>query len=402
MKQFFNTTKENEPLSISLEEEALFISEMQDVENETQTAFDEVARLADVQQGVEDVREINAATSEPTGVEAQLTDVVAEMAVAGTDSDATELFAPVTEDVLVTEGFMDKAVSTLKAIWEAIKAAIEKAKEQVKKFFKSMHLFLSPTKRRLERAKKEEEDRLELQRTMDKLARERMEKERERNRRTRFPFHGKVSRLIAGSVVPTTLPQDLHNLNLWAQSKLMDYNSHMLPVAELLEKNSKEAVNSMDRFSFDTFIEIYWTMLEKSLHVSGIPPGEDQDRNNRLGGLAIKYYLSKSYTDSYKELDTSKKLSRLKDFNIGVSCHDEASYGPRDLPVLTDPAKKTIMDVARDWTEFLDKNASSFYTEKLDKTTEKIKSNINAIITNDLKNEYGHDRKVKDNVNGLM
>jgi len=135
MEQFF-TKKENapKPIVLSLEEEAILMSEIQDQMNEDQNNAHAIARVEDIQQGANDVVEILASASEIGDVEKQLIESVSDMASAGTDIDTTELFCtkPVTNEISV-EGFKSNVDKYITDVKNQFPEVAEKALSRYKK-----------------------------------------------------------------------------------------------------------------------------------------------------------------------------------------------------------------------------------------------------------------------------
>lgn len=149
---------------LSLEEEAMLMTEIADHENVTDNAIASADRVLEVQRGMDDVGIILATMSDPTSVEEQLARAVADMAVAGTDLDPVILLPDVsdpldpnvgvaTEDngaVVLSQhhaqnagqatdpGMIQKMIDTLAQVWEAIKQALAEAWKSAKQHYNSV------------------------------------------------------------------------------------------------------------------------------------------------------------------------------------------------------------------------------------------------------------------------
>lgn len=151
MKQHFRSSATGDGF-LSMEEEAILLAEVTECDVAADAAIASADRIAEVQRGMDDVGIIMATMPDTTSVEDQLAQSVAEMAVAGTDTDPVALLSDVSDQldgtVIATEdnaltttdhqaeasgagqnnsNMVQKALEQLAKIWEAIKAAIAEA-----------------------------------------------------------------------------------------------------------------------------------------------------------------------------------------------------------------------------------------------------------------------------------
>jgi len=146
---------------LSLEEEAMLMTEIADCENNSDNAIATADRVLEVQRGMDDVGIILATMPDPTSVEEQLARAVADMAVAGTDIDPTILLPDVSDplEMVATEdngamilhpnhpqsservkdpSLIQKMINALAEVWEAIKQALAEAWKSVKQHYNSV------------------------------------------------------------------------------------------------------------------------------------------------------------------------------------------------------------------------------------------------------------------------
>src|ERR1700693_2043033 len=100
--------------SLSLEEEAVLMDEMMQHSDEIDNCANQAERIEAIQQGVDDVAVIVSTQPIVGEIDQALAQVVADMAVVGSDADPADLLPPANEQgQLVTEGF----VETVKNLW---------------------------------------------------------------------------------------------------------------------------------------------------------------------------------------------------------------------------------------------------------------------------------------------
>lgn len=383
MEQFFKKKEVTSQVTqLSMEEEAILISELQDEQVETQSAFDDITRVNDIEQGVSDVREIVASMDNQGEIEQQLADAVADMAVVGTDADPIELFTVPSSDEIATEGFSEKALAALKAFWEAIKVAIAKAKEIVKKFFHNLHVFISPTQRRLERIKKEQEEKKARDEARAEEERKELDRIREHVRRTQFEYPGKFSRLVKNNGLSRDLPKDLSELTKWGERMLFDITAGLVVMADKLEKSTGKAAADLDKFNINDFAEEYFVSLRHDLleyaHIPYSNFGENDRRDNqRLGGVATYCRLN---AESMPNKTAEEKIYSLTNlFQLFISCADQTLYGKRKVSVLSQKEKDNICAISKEWATFLEKHNKDFYTDSLSRHIENIQKNVDNV-----------------------
>ncbi len=120
--------------NISLEEEALMVSEAQDDAAEVSTDLAEAERLIEVTDALEDLAVVADDIEEATPTELQLIETVGQAAVAGTDVEPEEI-VPAMEGFkggrIATEGIRDRA----RSIWEQIQRYLKQIWEKIEGFF---------------------------------------------------------------------------------------------------------------------------------------------------------------------------------------------------------------------------------------------------------------------------
>lgn len=120
--------------NISLEEEALMVSEAQDEAAEVATDLAEAERLIEVTDALEDLAVVADNIEEATPTELQLIETVGQAAVAGTDVEPEEI-VPAMEGFkggrIATEGIRE----TARNIWEQIQKYLKQIWEKIEAFF---------------------------------------------------------------------------------------------------------------------------------------------------------------------------------------------------------------------------------------------------------------------------
>lgn len=158
MRNFLSLEAHNASTStvvLSLEEEAVVISEVAADEAAITTELSEVARATDVSDAMEDLAVIADNIEEATPVEGALFDTAANMAVAGTDIEPTVL-VPASESFkgrkLSAESMNIKARAL--AIWQQIKEALRRIWVRIESFFHKYFGMMPGLKRDIEAARK--------------------------------------------------------------------------------------------------------------------------------------------------------------------------------------------------------------------------------------------------------
>lgn len=144
MKKFFQPTT----LSVgdlSLEEQAILLNEIGDGDATIQATINNLNRVEDTGQALEDVLVIAEVTpKDELDANASLVRSIGEMAVVGTDADPTAIFP---NPVLTVESLSD-AKSYLKKIWESILEMLRQLRDQIKASFNKYAMFLDSHKQR--------------------------------------------------------------------------------------------------------------------------------------------------------------------------------------------------------------------------------------------------------------
>lgn len=144
MKQFFQPASSK--VELSLEDEALLLSDISDSDTSIQTTINNLNRAEDTGQALEDVLVIaQSAPEELVDVNAQLMQSVREMAVVGTDTDPAAI---ISNTSLSTEA-LEEVKNHVKKIWDAIVLMLKQLWEQIKSSFMKYESFFESHKERL-------------------------------------------------------------------------------------------------------------------------------------------------------------------------------------------------------------------------------------------------------------
>lgn len=132
---------------LSVEEEAIQAGETSEHLAAADDAADEASHLADVANAADDTILVVSLIPELGDPEAQLVGAVADMAVAGTDTDPSDVLpiTPSGEGVIATEGILE----TLKSIWVKICEIIAKMWKYVTDFYDNTFGYLERLKKML-------------------------------------------------------------------------------------------------------------------------------------------------------------------------------------------------------------------------------------------------------------
>jgi len=137
-------------LHLSMEEDAIAIDEQNALLQEIRQDHQDVARLTDTNAIVADAVSVIETVEQPVTPDHQLLGAVADMAVAGSDADPTELVPPVSEGKdISTESFISSVKEKVLKIWEAIKSAISRMWERIKQFFQNILAYFSGSAKRV-------------------------------------------------------------------------------------------------------------------------------------------------------------------------------------------------------------------------------------------------------------
>lgn len=165
MRNFLNTALEGHQdptfANLSLEEEQDLLVEATTDEAAVNADMAQVERISDMSDALEDLAVVTDGMGEdgPSDTEAALVDTMANMAVAGTDVEATEI-VPAMESFggrklrYSSESIRDRA----KAIWESIRKFLKQIWDKITSFFYKIFGTIPALRRRLEALKKSIDD----------------------------------------------------------------------------------------------------------------------------------------------------------------------------------------------------------------------------------------------------
>lgn len=234
-------------LNLSVEEEAILLDEQSQISAELNELDADATRIIDMNVIINDTTQVISGLPEVNGVEADLVAAVSEMAVAGTDADPDDILS-IPANGLSAEGFLKSVGDTLTNIWNAIKTAIAKMYEHLKKFFANFSLRSSMMKSKMSAAsdkRKELDKKIETIKKDREDSAEKIQTIEKRYKESTIPLGNRGHFLFTPKGVPADLSGEMDRLLKFIDTTAQDIipllTALMHDVAMRLKEIQKEA-----------------------------------------------------------------------------------------------------------------------------------------------------------------
>lgn len=409
MRRHFEAQPTHMAMHLSAEEEAVAIDENNEIAASVQDDTGAISRILDMDSSTSDVQTVVATMDNVGEKEAQLIETVADMATAGTDVESTDII-PSVEPGVSTEDFISNVADKAKKIWEAIKTAILKMLEGIKKLFRNLWAWFSGTEKKIEKAKeindkaddvikKAEEDQAKPKEEKDGDAKnakpvEVKKKYEASNKITEITMHSANRLVMPNGSVPENPVRELDKLHDFAEKTYLAIGRDV----EYALSDYKLFVNTIMRKTKNNLVpkdEVDKALQRFQRHVEFV-----KSHVGKGGDLisGFKIILKNDVGTSQGSGDNRsfiRDFANLANVSIDTEMNEEKGEGEIKLP-LFDPVLQVLLSISnRRWGEKLKAGIS-----KLQATIEEdIKEATN--LTDKLINSVGRFSEVEKHRNEL-